>query len=75
MMHVTCTQARLECGAQHMFWSSIYGSILGDEGRYDAFETVMEILRMKLQYPDLDPAKYAAKDEAFRRFMHCEEGE
>ena len=58
-----------------MFWSSIYGSILGDEGRYDAFETVMEILRMKLQYPDLDPAKYAAKDEAFRRFMHCEEGE
>lgn len=26
-------QARLYCGAQHLFWSSLYGSILGDDGR------------------------------------------
>ena len=48
--------------------------MLGDDGRFDAFEMVMEILRVKLLYPDLDPKQYAEKDEAFRRFMHCEGG-
>ena len=67
-------QARLWCGAQHLFWSSMYGSILGDDGRYDAFETVMEILRVKLKYPELAPEQYADKDEDFKRFMHCESG-
>eukprot|EP00955_Chlamydomonas_euryale_P085442 364100-Chlamydomonas_euryale.AAC.20 len=33
-------QANLWCGAQHLFWSSIFGGVLGDDGRYDAFETV-----------------------------------
>lgn len=64
-------QTQLACAAQHIFWSSIYGGVLGDDGRYDAFETVMEILRVKLLYPDLEPGRYVEKDEAFRRFMHC----
>ena len=67
-------QTQLSCAAQHIFWSSIYGGVLGDNGRYDAFEMVMEILRVKLLYPDLDPKQYAEKDEAFRRFVHCEGG-
>jgi len=65
-------QANLWCGAQHLFWSSIFGGVLGDDGRYDAFETVMEILRMRLQYPDLPPEKYADSDADFARFMRCE---
>ena len=27
------------------------GGVLGDEGRFDAFETVMEILRVKVNLP------------------------
>jgi hypothetical protein len=57
-----------------MFWSSIYGGVLCDEGKFDAFETVMEILRMKLLYPDMHPKNYTAKDAAFKRFMRCEDG-
>ena len=67
-------QTQLSCAAQHIFWSSIYGGVLGDDGRYDAYEMVMEILRVKLLYPDLDPKQYAEKDEDFRRFVHCEGG-
>jgi len=64
-------QKKLWCGAQHIFWSSIYGGILGDDGRYDAFETTLEILRMKLKYPGLAPEQYADKDAEFRSFMEC----
>ena len=49
LLSVLCLfQRKLACGAQHVFWSSIYGGVLGDEGRFDAFETVMEILRAKV---------------------------
>ncbi|GAX82727.1 hypothetical protein CEUSTIGMA_g10153.t1 [Chlamydomonas eustigma] len=65
-------QGKLSCAAQHIFWSSIYGSVLGDDGRFDAFETTMEILRMKLQYPGLPPQDYVEKDIAFRMFMDCQ---
>lgn len=44
-------QRRLYCGAQHVFWSSIFGAIVGETGHFDAFETTLEILRMKRQYP------------------------
>ncbi|KAG1659278.1 hypothetical protein FOA52_008207 [Chlamydomonas sp. UWO 241] len=63
--------AALWCGAQHLFWSSLYGSILGDDGRYDAFETVMEILRMRLKHPDVPPERYADTDPEFAAFMRC----
>jgi hypothetical protein len=64
----------LLCAAQHIFWSSIYGSVLGDDGRFDAFETTLEILRMKLEYPGLPPQEYADKDAAFHAFMDCQTG-
>jgi hypothetical protein len=67
-------QVKLWCGAQHLFWSSIYGGIIGEDGRYDAFETTMEILRVKKEHPDLPPDQYAAKDKDFDRFMKCESG-
>ena len=69
------TQSRLPCAAKHLFWSSIYGSIFGDDGRYDAFEMTMEILRVKKENPNLEPRLYAQKDEAFRSFLHCEAAE
>ena len=27
-------QSKLHCAAQHMFWSSLYGSVLGEDGRW-----------------------------------------
>lgn len=68
-------QAKLHCAAQHIFWSSIYGGVLGDDGRYDAFETTMEILRVRLLHPGLPGDELEAKDEGFRRFMRCESSE
>jgi hypothetical protein len=45
------TQDRLYCGAQHLFFTSIFGSVLGDDGKYDAFETILEILRARRAHP------------------------
>lgn len=39
--------------------------------RYDAFETIMEILRLKLAYPDASPSSYAALDVDYARFVNC----
>ena len=64
-------QSQLWCAAQHIFWGSIYGGLVDDEGRYDAFETTMEILRMKIKYPALAPQDYVKKDEDFRKFTSC----
>ena len=65
-------QSKLWCASQHIFWGSIYGGLMEDDGRYDAFETTMEILRMKLIYPELEPQDYIKRDESFRKFMSCE---
>eukprot|EP00983_Pelagomonas_calceolata_P046230 1140066-Pelagomonas_calceolata.AAC.3 len=55
-------------------------------GRYDAFETTLEILRMRADYPGTPPEEYAKKrlghpdkppteyvmvDQSFKRFMAC----
>ncbi len=39
--------------------------------RYDAFEMILELLRMQQLYPGLDPTQYGAKDERFRSFLYC----
>ena len=52
----------------------MYGSVIGEDGRYDAFETVLEILRVKRLYPRLSPRKYAEKDDDFNKFMRCKSG-
>ncbi len=65
-------QANLRCAAQHLFWSSLYGSLFGEDGRYDAFETLMQILRMRVRYPGVAPEEYVFVDRAFAAFMRCQ---
>jgi hypothetical protein len=66
---------RMACAARHLQWSSYYGGSYGEDGRYDAFYTTMEILRVRLVHPLVHPSKYASLDERFGKFMHCELGE
>ncbi|KAG2423974.1 hypothetical protein HXX76_014913 [Chlamydomonas incerta] len=63
----------LPCAAQHLFWSGVSGAFMQEDGRWDAFEFTLEILRMQQAHPDLDPAQYAARDEQFRTFLYCGE--
>ncbi|GLI67604.1 hypothetical protein VaNZ11_011846 [Volvox africanus] len=64
-------QAAVQCAAQHLLYSSSNGAVMQEDGRWDAFETVMEILRMQQLYPGLDPGEYGNRDERFRLFMGC----
>jgi len=66
---------RMACAARHLRWSAFYGGSYGEDGRYDAFYTTMEIMRVRLVHPYAHPAKYASLDERFRKFMRCELGE
>ncbi|KXZ46236.1 hypothetical protein GPECTOR_45g106 [Gonium pectorale] len=65
-------QRAVACASRHLWWSSMWGGIFGDDGRYDAFATLMEILRVKSLHPDAPPEKYRQLDERFRRFTDCE---
>eukprot|EP00955_Chlamydomonas_euryale_P081845 363632-Chlamydomonas_euryale.AAC.7 len=40
-------------------------------GKYDAFESTLEVLRAMRDYPDANPADYATLDASFRAFMEC----
>ncbi|GAX78010.1 hypothetical protein CEUSTIGMA_g5452.t1 [Chlamydomonas eustigma] len=64
-------QKALACAAQHLVYSSITGGFLGDEGKYDAFETTLEVLRAMHDHPDVPPEKLQDVDPEFRMFMHC----
>jgi hypothetical protein len=44
---------------------------LQESGAYDAFETTLEILRMRVAHPGADPATYASLDPAYAAFMEC----
>ncbi|GIL79650.1 hypothetical protein Vretimale_12247 [Volvox reticuliferus] len=66
-------QAALPCAAQHLFWSSLYGSVFGEDGAYDAFETLTQVLRMRAMYPNVAPEEYEFVDSAFAAFMECRE--
>jgi hypothetical protein len=59
-------QAALRCASLHLRWSSVFGGTVGEDGRFDAFATLMQILRVKAQRPELRPEEYYEKDEAFR---------
>jgi len=64
-------QKTLACAAQHLVYSSITGGILGDEGKYDAFETTLEVLRAMHDHPGAPPDQLQNLDPDFRLFMHC----
>ena len=40
-------------------------------GKYDAFETTLEVLRVKGRHPAAHPKDYAGLDRDFRLFMNC----
>jgi hypothetical protein len=40
----------------------------------DAFETLMEILRMRRDYPGVEPEKYGLRDQRFADFIDCKLG-
>ncbi len=39
----TCAQVALRCAAQHLVYSSVVGGLFGEDGRFDAFETTLEV--------------------------------
>lgn len=43
--------------------------------RFDAVETLLEVLRMRRDHPTLDPSQYEAADKDFASFMACHLGE
>jgi hypothetical protein len=47
---------------------------MGEDGRYDAIETLLEVLRVRASHPGLRPEEYMARDERFRKFVNCELG-
>eukprot|EP00798_Chlamydomonas_sp_ICE-L_P028891 gene28891-32083_t len=66
-------QSKLHCVAQHLAYSSLSGSFMGESGKFDAFETIMEILRMKSKFPKAMPFEYYDLDPEYVKFMDCQE--
>ncbi|GIL44053.1 hypothetical protein Vafri_1620 [Volvox africanus] len=64
-------QARMHCAAQHMLYSTITGAVLGEDGRYDAFETTLEVLRVRAAHPDAPQEDFRHLDPDFAAFMDC----
>ncbi|EFJ44863.1 hypothetical protein VOLCADRAFT_118607 [Volvox carteri f. nagariensis] len=68
---IAAMQEQLRCAAQHLYYSTTFGEVMGEDGRYDAFETLMEVLRMRRDHPSLDPSEYARTDSRFADFINC----
>jgi hypothetical protein len=58
-------QAALRCAQLHLRWSTMEGGTVGEDGRYDVWATLVEILRVKASRPELAPEEYHT-DERFR---------
>ncbi|KAL6761691.1 acetylglucosaminyltransferase [Haematococcus lacustris] len=67
-------QRRTSCAAQHLHWSSSLGGIMKETGEFDAFATIMAILRMRTRHPGVDPSTYYQVDPEFRDFVDCKPG-
>lgn len=50
------------------------GSLWGESGRYDAFHTLMALLRARLRHPGLPPEQLHSRDPAWRAFVECQAG-
>ncbi|KAF5828139.1 exostosin-like glycosyltransferase [Dunaliella salina] len=64
-------QTAMKCAAHHLMHGTSVGGILDESGRYDAFETTSEILRMRADYPGTPPEEYVKVDQFYKRFMAC----
>ena len=42
-----------------------------ETGEFDAFNTIMAILRMRKKYPDAKPEDFFSLDAEFRDFVDC----
>ncbi|GFR40126.1 hypothetical protein Agub_g681, partial [Astrephomene gubernaculifera] len=62
-------RSRMHCAAQHMLYSSISGGLLGEDGRYDAFESALEVLRVRGRHPGEPQARFGQLDADFAEFM------
>eukprot|EP00798_Chlamydomonas_sp_ICE-L_P024846 gene24846-10500_t len=67
----TAMKRNLRCAGEHLSFSSFIGGFKWEDGRYDAYETVMEILRVRLLYPDAKPGEFSKLDKDFAAFMEC----
>lgn len=55
-----------------MFWAGTYGLIFQDDaGEYDAFNTLMAILRAKRRHPGVPAGRLREVDSQLRLFMEC----
>uniref|UniRef100_A0A7S3QYI9 Exostosin GT47 domain-containing protein n=1 Tax=Dunaliella tertiolecta TaxID=3047 RepID=A0A7S3QYI9_DUNTE len=64
-------QVALRCAAQHLHYASMVGGMMQESGRYDAFETTLEVLRVRVDHPGVAPQEYAQVDSDFKKFMAC----
>ena len=54
-----------------MAFSTITGAFMGEDGRYDAFETTLEVLRAKAAHPGMAPEQLRQLDPEFDAFLDC----
>uniref|UniRef100_A0A6U2FL05 Exostosin GT47 domain-containing protein n=1 Tax=Chlamydomonas euryale TaxID=1486919 RepID=A0A6U2FL05_9CHLO len=64
-------RSALPCAAQHLSWSSVVGGFMRESGRYDAFETLLEVLRARIDHPGIPPHRLADEDPQLAAFMEC----
>lgn len=64
-------QSRVRCAAQHFHWSGNIGGIMQETGEFDAFNTIMAILRMRHKHPQAAPDTLYDLDQEFRDFVDC----
>ncbi len=66
---------KLRCAAQHMAFSTFTGAYMGESGRYDAYETLLEVLRAKAAHPHAAPEELRRLDPRFDAFLDCRKDE
>ena len=66
-------QNNLLCAAKHMYWATSYGRLFGnDDGAFDAFHTLLAVLRAKRDHPGVPAAQLRNHDRSLSRFMSCQ---
>ncbi|KAG2487592.1 hypothetical protein HYH03_013871 [Edaphochlamys debaryana] len=63
--------SRLRCAAQHMAFSLTTGALFGESGAFDAFETLLEVLRAKAAHPDVPFERLRQVDPQLDAFLDC----
>ncbi|KAG2483237.1 hypothetical protein HYH03_017894 [Edaphochlamys debaryana] len=63
--------SRLRCAAQHMAFSLTTGALFGESGRFDAFETLHELLRAKAAHPGVPMERLRQADPQLDAFLDC----